>query len=211
MLSSDLDFSNEAILFIPGALVDPHAYLPLMEQLVEKGMTTIILKVSGNLSILENSKVLGIPEQFPEISSWYLSGHSLGGITALAAIDKQPEFFDGLILMAAYPTEGYSIQTWDKHVLSLYAENDELTTLEQIEENKPFLPSAIEIDKPEEIAGLQAENSITIYYMIKGGNHSQFGAYGAQRGDGVATISSEEQHREICQTITQFIIWNESQ
>ena len=30
---------------------------------------------------------------------------------------------------------------------------------------------------------------------IKGGNHTNFGYYGAQKGDGSAEISREEQHR----------------
>ena len=30
-------------------------------------------------------------------------------------------------------------------------------------------------------------------FIIEGGNHAQFGAYGAQKGDGVANISNSEQ------------------
>ena len=41
-------------------------------------------------------------------------------------------------------------------------------------------------------------------YTIHGGNHSQFGDYGLQRGDGVATITTMEQHLMI---IDQFILW----
>ena len=31
--------------------------------------------------------------------------------------------------------------------------------------------------------------------VIDGGNHAQFGHYGPQKGDGIATISREEQQR----------------
>ena len=31
---------------------------------------------------------------------------------------------------------------------------------------------------------------------MEGGNHSQFGNYGEQKGDGKATISAEEQQRQ---------------
>lgn len=210
MLSSSLDFSNEAFLFIPGGLVDPHAYISLMEQLVEKGITVIILKVSANLAILETSKALSIPEAFPEILSWYVGGHSLGGIAALAAINNEPELFEGLVLMGSFPSEAFAIQDWNRQVLSLYGEHDALATIEDIEANKVFLPTAMDIDDLNDFEDLQVNSSVTIYYMIEGGNHAQFGAYGPQEGDGTATISTAEQHNEVSTAITNFITWNES-
>ena len=33
-------------------------------------------------------------------------------------------------------------------------------------------------------------------YVIEGGNHAGFGNYGAQRGDGIAAVSPEEQQRQ---------------
>ena len=40
-------------------------------------------------------------------------------------------------------------------------------------------------------------------YVIKGGNHSQFGNYGKQDGDGIADISSDEQQRKTVELILQ--------
>ena len=37
----------------------------------------------------------------------------------------------------------------------------------------------------------------THWVAIEGGNHAQFGWYGPQSGDGTATISREEQQRQI--------------
>jgi pimeloyl-ACP methyl ester carboxylesterase len=178
--------------------------------MVEKGITVIILKVSATLAILETGKALTIPDQFPNIHSWYVGGHSLGGIAALAAINNSPDVFDGLILMGSYPSEGFAIQNWDRHVLSLYAENDALATIADIEASKPLLPSPLDIDKLEDIAGLQVDDPVTIYYMIAGGNHAQFGAYGPQAGDGIATLSTTQQHNQVSTAITKFIVWNES-
>ena len=33
-------------------------------------------------------------------------------------------------------------------------------------------------------------------YVINGGNHAQFASYGNQAGDGVATISNENQRKQ---------------
>ena len=40
--------------------------------------------------------------------------------------------------------------------------------------------------------------------MIEGGNHAGFGSYGAQRGDGTATISAQEQQDQAAQAIVAF-------
>ncbi|EMR73979.1 hypothetical protein MCGE09_00658, partial [Thaumarchaeota archaeon SCGC AB-539-E09] len=37
--------------------------------------------------------------------------------------------------------------------------------------------------------------------LIEGGNHAQFGEYGAQNGDGIATIGSEEQQKIVIEAI----------
>ena len=47
----------------------------------------------------------------------------------------------------------------------------------------------------------------TRYVTLEGGNHSQFGDYGFQRGDTVATLSLEEQHLLIAQELNA---WMES-
>jgi hypothetical protein len=47
----------------------------------------------------------------------------------------------------------------------------------------------------------------THYVTLEGGNHSQFGDYGFQRGDTLATISLVEQHLLIAQELNA---WMES-
>lgn len=42
-------------------------------------------------------------------------------------------------------------------------------------------------------------------YVIDGGNHAQFGSYGKQSGDGVATISPENQRIQTEMEILEFI------
>ena len=46
----------------------------------------------------------------------------------------------------------------------------------------------------------------TLYTTIEGGNHSGFGLYGQQNGDGTATMSAEEQQKQLVQLIKQFIV-----
>jgi fermentation-respiration switch protein FrsA (DUF1100 family) len=202
--------SNAAFLFVPGGLVDPHAYLQAMEKVVEKGIDVVILKVSANLAILDNGKPERILRQLPDYNSWYVGGHSLGGISALAAVRNNPDLFEGLILLGTYPTEAYSIPDWKGNALSLYAEFDQLSTPAEINASRSFLPLARDINAVAEIDSLPTSGPLTLYYLIAGGNHAQFGQYGAQAGDGEATISAEAQHEEVGAVITAFINWNES-
>ena len=41
--------------------------------------------------------------------------------------------------------------------------------------------------------------------VLDGGCHAQFGSYGPQDGDGIPTISGEEQVRQTTEAITAFI------
>ena len=41
--------------------------------------------------------------------------------------------------------------------------------------------------------------------IIDGGNHAGFGSYGAQKGDGTASVSSAEQTKLTAEAIAEFI------
>ena len=41
--------------------------------------------------------------------------------------------------------------------------------------------------------------------MIEGGNHSGFGMYGEQKGDGKASISNDEQQQKVIEKMTEFM------
>ena len=210
-LSSQDNPDGIGFMFLPGGLVDPHAYLTLMEKVAEDSINVIIPKYPANLAILDLSKYENILEEFNSIDSWYIGGHSLGGIAALSAVKTHPEQFAGLILLGSYPSESFEIADWDQHVLSIYAENDHLSTPEDIDNAKSFLPPAYWVSDLIEVDTLDINNPSTLYYCINGGNHSQFGDYGFQNGDGMASISTEEQHEEIFEMIRAFINWNENE
>ena len=61
---------------------------------------------------------------------------------------------------------------------SVFGSEDGLATGKKIEASKQLLP-------PD-----------TIWVKIEGGNHAQFGWYGDQAGDNVATVSREEQQEQ---------------
>ncbi len=173
------------IMFYPGGNVKPKAYTEMLAHWATAGYRVIIFKMPSDLAVLAPQKAIKCMDEFPEITRWAISGHSLGGAMASDVIEKHNDTFEGLILLGAYPNK--SIKDVDIAVLSISAEFDQLTTAADIEESKEKLPNDAQ------------------FLDIKGGNHAQFGSYGAQKKDGTATISKEEQHEAVSQAVIPFL------
>lgn len=166
---------NVGLIFYPGGKVEAKAYLPLLEQLAEEGVTCVLVEMPFNLAVFDTDAAEKAYHQLPEIERWILAGHSLGGAMASSYVEKNSEKLDGLILLGAYPINDEEIDT-----LVIYGSEDiqlDLTKLETV------------------------ENKVEIL----GGNHAYFGNYGEQEGDGVAVISREEQQAITVEKILGFI------
>lgn len=190
-------------IFYPGGLVDPEAYISSMQMIAENGYRVLIIKATGDLAIFNIKRASKIIENFPEVKHWIVGGHSLGGVVAIKAVALNPELYEGLVLLAAYPAENDDLSDWQGAALSLSAENDGYTLPSDIEAGKDKLPQEVTINGLDEFPEESTLGS-TIYYEIPGANHSQFGDYGFQKNDGDATITREEQHRAVQEIIEQF-------
>ena len=163
------------LIFYPGGKVAEDAYAPLMRQLATEGVFCVICKMPCHLAILDENAADGIREAYPQVQDWYLGGHSLGGLMAASYLSKHPDGMNGLILLASYATG--ELPDSGLTVLSVYGSEDGVMNRRAYEKNKSNLP-------PD-----------TRELVIEGGCHAGFGMYGAQRGDGTPTITSEEQIR----------------
>lgn len=171
---------DTGLIFYPGGSVNFEAYAPLMHALAEKGILTILPEMPLDLAVLDMDAAEGIPEQFPEVRSWYLGGHSLGGSMA-ASYAAQSSGYTGLVLLAAYSVDDLSDS--GMRVLSIYGTRDQVLDRERYRENFPNLPQD------------------TTELVLEGGNHAQFGSYGSQKGDGVPEISPEAQLLRTVETV----------
>lgn len=177
--------ATKGIIFYPGGKVEAESYAPLMHSLAEEGILSVLVTMPGNLAVLDMNAADGICEQYPEIESWYMAGHSLGGSMAASYIAENTKEFDGIILLASYSTADLSGS--DLEVLSIYGSNDGVLNMEKYSEYKPNLPSDLK------------------EFIIDGGCHAYFGAYGEQEGDGKAKITREEQIEYTVEKITEFM------
>lgn len=142
-----------------------------------------MVKMPCNLAVLDINAADGIQEDFPEVTEWYIGGHSLGGSMAAVYVAKHTDDYKGLILFVAYGTEDLS-QSGLK-VISVYGSMDGVLNMGKYEENRENLPED------------------TLEYVIEGGNHAQFGSYGSQKGDWTSAVSAEEQREAAVRLITE--------
>ena len=177
--------AKATLLFYPGGLVAPQAYLPILGQLSERAeVKVIIAHMPFDLAVLNPDRLDLLEGQNGPV---FIGGHSLGGAMAAEMIRKYPERFAGLLLWAAYPAESNDLSKSQVPVLSVSGSKDGLSTPAEINAAKSLLPES------------------TAYFEIEGANHAQFGHYGKQNGDGSATLSRTEQQAHIVQHSAAFI------
>jgi dienelactone hydrolase len=177
--------NGTGIVIYPGARVKNTAYSYYAQGLAREGYTVIVPKMPFNIAFFNSGRAEMYVERFPKVHEWFIGGHSLGGVAASMYADKHT--VRGLILLASYPAKTNDLSKKGFDVLSVFAENDQLTTRDKINAAKPLLPSD------------------TTYFQIDGGNHAQFGMYGQQKGDGQATISALEQQDTLIATTLRWL------
>ena len=161
------------LIFYPGGLVDHRAYAPLMEALRERGILCLLAEMPLDLAVLDVDAADGLAALYPEVETWIIGGHSLGGAMAASYAAKHAEAFDALLLLGAYSAEDLSAT--DLRVLSIYGTEDGVLNREAYQNSLAYYP-----------AGFTER-------ILDGGCHAYFGDYGAQKGDGVPKITREEQ------------------
>ncbi len=163
------------ILFYPGAKVEYTSYSPLLIKLKNKGFTCVLVSMPRNMAFLGINEADTVYDLVPEIKSWYIAGHSLGGAMASQYASKNADKVTGLILLGAYLYGDYP----SEKSLTVYGSFNS-----NLEKNISYTDNIV---------------------IIEGGNHAQFGNYGKQKGDPDATISAEEQQNITVEAITDFI------
>ena len=172
-------------IFYPGGRVDYRAYAPVLRMIAQEGYFVALVPVSLNLAFFDINAAAPVLSENPEIESWVVGGHSLGGVAASLFAKEHLDQLDGLVFFASYPADD-SLKNADLKVLSIYGTRD-MAGMEKFDETKALLS----VD--------------TKYVVIEGGNHAQFGSYGFQPGDNEATISAEEQWAQITAATVDFL------
>lgn len=178
---------DTGFIFYPGGHVDYRAYAPLARALAEKGYYVAITPMPLSLAVLAPAKAAAVISAHPEIKYWAVGGHSLGGAMAANFLESNSNTAQGLVLMASYPASSDNLSDNPLKVVSIYASNDGLATLDTIDASRALLPAS------------------TQWVEITGGNHAGFGWYGPQSGDQPAVISREDQQAQTVDAIDRLL------
>jgi len=176
------------LILYPGGRVDYRSYSLLARDLAERGYLVAVVEMPLNLAVLGPNRADETIAAHPEVVFWAVGGHSLGGAMAARYADEHEDAVQALALMAAYPPKGSDLSDRAISATSIYATLDGVADAEKFRDRESLLPTS------------------TVFVSITGGNHAQFGAYGAQPGDKTALISAEDQRWHTVNAIHEMLI-----
>lgn len=170
-----------ALVFFPGALVDPLAYAPLLRAAGAAGFRAYMIELprrgafgGGNdPEVMRRLDRLLARQDGPR--RWVVAGHSRGAVVACdVAIAGRPGFAGVVLIGTSHPRD-VDLSGLTVPVTKIVGTRDGLASPEEVEGNRSKLPAA------------------TRWIWIEGGNHSHFGWYGFQPGDRRATMPAGQQ------------------
>jgi hypothetical protein len=176
--------STIGFVFYPGARVAPDAYYSTFAPVVTRmNVTVFIPEMPLNIALLDTDAVESIRTQHPGIQTWFVGGHSLGGVAACQYADSHD--VQGLVLFASYCNVDMSDESFA--VLSVTGSADTVLNRENYREANTRLPPK------------------TTSHEIEGMNHTQFASYGGQRGDSPAPLSYDEAHQRLADVLVPWL------
>ena len=183
--------TETGLIFYPGGLVEPTAYAPVLREIAENGVLVVITPMPLNLAIFDTGAANAVIDEYPQISTWILAGHSLGGASAAIFAENNPTGIDAIVFWDSYPPDSADLSDNDISALSIFGTTDGIPNTDNLNDKRNLLPPN------------------TLFVGIEGASHAQFGDYGPQRGDVVPSISLAEQHERVAEIMLDFIMQNQ--
>lgn len=182
VLSPATGATGQGLVFIPGAKVEAEGYIATFaDTVVDDGVTVVITRPWLNLAFFDPRPLSTFTDLAPDVSTWAVGGHSLGGVRACQLAGDA----DALVLFASYCANDLSASGLP--VLSLSGSEDGLSTPQKIADAKGELPAT------------------ATFVEIPGASHASFGSYGPQPGDGTPTADPAEVDRVIAEQLAGFL------
>ena len=176
------NMARTGLIFLPGGIVEPVAYAPLLRRIAERGYPARLVYLpmrcgctdSQMDDVLQSIKAIVSDEP---ATAWVLAGHSRGGMLASRYAHENGAALAGLVLIGTTHPRDFSLAGLSIPLVKIYGTRDGIAPYDGMLRNKHLLPPATE------------------WVAIAGGNHVQFGYYRHQLGDDSAEISREDQQR----------------
>lgn len=167
------------LIFLPGAMVEPTAYAPLLRGIADAGYPVVLVRLPWRNAPTAGSRtvvwdhIIATVAQSPR--PWVLAGHSRGAALAAQFAGEHAASLRGLVLIGTTHPKAVSLTDLSISVTKIYGTRDCVADTTAIHANASLLPRT------------------THWVRLEGANHSQFGSYGRQLGDCDATMSRSQQ------------------
>ena len=193
-----------AFFMLPGALLEHNVYAAILAKLSDNGILVVIqncepFRLAAENCLSSEKDIKGIIRQIEQkhgitADRWSIGGHSMGGYTAMM-IAKKSDFFESLVMYAV--NKNYELEKTQNRALSITASRDGLahSTMADMSTYECWEQTAV--------------HGRLFHKIIEDGNHSGFGDYSRQTfplPDGQRTIPLEEQHRQIVDYTSTFLM-----
>ena len=180
-------------IILPGGNCDPRSYAPAARDIAAQGFLTVIIPMPNCVAVPGYVRADKIISDYGKIKKWAIGGHSVGGVAA-AMYAKASTAVSGVVIWASFVNAELRLDDTALKVLSVTGSLDGRATPEAVRANAVYLPAD------------------TVFKEIEGGNHTQFGwidpspyPYPYLEQDNPATITIEEQQRQIVQAAVDFL------
>jgi pimeloyl-ACP methyl ester carboxylesterase len=176
------------VIFLPGGMVEPEAYTPLLKNLAAAGYPAHLVRLPLRCACVDSQ----IAALFAQITAtvnanpgtrWYLAGHSRGAMLATRFAHEAPPNLAGLILIGTTHPRDFDLSATPLKVTKIFGTNDGVASPAAIRANAKLLPPS------------------TSWIEIPGANHVQFGFYRHQLFDGSPGIGRAEQQTALLKAV----------
>lgn len=183
---------RSALVFFPGALVDPRAYAPLARSVAEIGYSVILVELpyrgafggAESPELWQRTKtVLG---SIPADHFVVVGGHSRGAVVA-SSLAARGGRLNGMAIIGSSHPRDVDLSNITIPVVKIVGTHDGLASPEEVKQNAHLMPAH------------------TRWIWVEGGNHSQFGWYGFQPLDRFAEISATEQRNIMTSAVADLL------
>ena len=180
--------SSKGLIFYPGGEVDERGYAQTLHHVASAGYLVVIVPMPFQLAVFDINAANEVVEAFPDIDTWAIAGHSLGGSMAANYAVNHQDTIDGLIL-------------WDAYSASDMTGSDQAVTMihRSGEDRKP------PVDYEPHLANNPEQ---TEYIPIIGGNHLNFGNFIAgriYRDEPDPPLDGEQQRGQVAVATIEFM------
>lgn len=174
---------QHGVIVYPGAYSDIRGYVPTLRPIAAAGYRVVVVPMPFELALYGIGRARDVIDANPDIRSWAIIGHSIGGAMAAVFADRHRDELAGVILWDSFPPpppvakfEGYPKPVWLIHRATADG-----TPPASFTANRKLFPRD------------------SRWAAIPGGSHMQFGSFtgGGYVEDWPPSISEAEQHRAV--------------